>query len=58
MGKPESSLQRRMAIFFLVRVLMVMPMMCGPPEHALLRRCHGQAGQDKLEGSAGLVGAM
>ncbi len=47
-----------MEIVFLIREAMMVTMVGGPPENALLRGGHGHEGDYELEGTAGFVGAM
>ena len=58
MGIPESPLNRRVQIFFAVGILVVMPVMCSPPEWPLLCRGGTDKGQDKLKKPAGLESAV
>jgi hypothetical protein len=55
---PEESLERRVHVVGLVRVLVMMPVMTGPPERALLNRQCAADRHQKLHRAAHLVGAM
>src|SRR5215469_7160720 len=44
-----------MQVIFLVGETVMMPVMGGPPEHALLRRSHGHECDDELENAAGFI---
>ena len=57
--RPEKAKQRGgVEIVFGVRIAVVMAVMRGPPEDALLAGGHGQPGDDELEDAAGLEGAV
>src|SRR5208337_3776615 len=45
MGPPESEERGRVQIEFLIGIAVMMAMMSGPPEDALLRRGHGHEGK-------------
>ncbi len=54
----EAAQRRRMQVFVGVRILVMVPVMGGPPQHALLRRTGGHQRDDELKRAAGLVRAM
>lgn len=57
--RPEKAKKRGgVKIIFLIGKTMMMTVMCGPPQDALLRGGHGHEGNDKLEDAAGLESAM
>src|ERR1700741_2409773 len=55
---PETEERGRVKIFFLIGVAVVVTVMRGPPQNALLRGGHGHPGNDELEPTAGLEGAV
>jgi len=57
--RPEKTKERGgMKIVFLIGEAMVMAMVSGPPENALLRGGHGHEGDDELKGAAGFIRAV
>lgn len=51
-------MMRRVQVFFLVGMLVVVPVMCRPPEWTALGSTGPQNGKDQLRGTAGLEGFM
>ena len=58
MGVEEAVTGGRVHVELGVGVAVVPAVLAGPPQHAALGRALRQAGEDELERSAGLVGAM
>src|SRR5438128_2096023 len=57
--RPEKTEKRgRVKILFLIRVAMMMAVMSGPPENALLRGGHGHEGDNELKDAARFERAM
>src|SRR5215510_7616435 len=58
MAIPEALVARRVDVALGVGVQVVMTVLGGPPQHALLGRALRQQGENELEGAAGREGAM
>src|SRR5216684_1484494 len=57
-GPEEAEERGGMQVQFLVGMAVMVAMVGGPPEHALLRRGGGHEGDDELEDAAGLEGTV
>src|SRR5215468_601985 len=58
MAVQETLVTGRMDVLYSVGMQMMVPVLCGPPQHTALRGTLRQGGKHKLSGAAGRVGAM